>query len=68
LVGAASALVLIPQKGTYQDVIRSTNNIPDAKVLMASYLNVRDLLFFDKLVMPLEALDMIKAHLGQAGG
>ncbi len=25
-------------------VIRSTNNLPDAKTLLASYLNIRDLL------------------------
>jgi hypothetical protein len=33
-------------------VIRSTNNIPDAKVLHASYLNIRDLLVFDKVLIP----------------
>ncbi len=43
LIGGNSALILIPQKEDYQDVIRSTNNLPDAKILMASYLNIRDL-------------------------
>lgn len=64
LVGDSSALVLIPEKSTYTSVIRSTNNIPDAKVMLASYLNIRDLLTFDKLIMPLSVLDVIKAHLG----
>ncbi|MEN6434943.1 MAG: 50S ribosomal protein L4 [Anaerolineaceae bacterium] len=64
LVGEGSALVLIPQKEEYQDVIRSTNNIPNAKILLASYLNIRDLLFFDKVVMPLAVLDVISANLG----
>jgi len=64
LVGASSALVLIPEKGAYESVIRSTNNIPDVKVLLASYVNIRDLLTFDKVVLPLSALDVIKAHLG----
>jgi large subunit ribosomal protein L4 len=64
LVGESSALVLIPDKGAYEGVIRSANNIPDAKVMLASYLNIRDLLTFDKLVVPLAALDVIKAHLG----
>ena len=68
LVGDASALVLIPGKGEYEGVIRATNNIPDAKVLMATYLNIRDLLSFDKLVFPLAALDVIKANMGQVGG
>lgn len=64
LVGEASALVLIPSYETYEDVVRSTNNIPDAKVLNANYINVRDLMVFDKLVLPMAALDLIKANLG----
>ena len=64
LVGSNSALILIPQKDNYQDVIRSTNNLPDAKILLASYLNIRDLLTFEKLVMPLAALESISTHLG----
>lgn len=64
LVGASSALVLIPGSESYEAVVRSTNNIPDAKVLHANYLNIRDLLVFDALVMPVAALDLIKANLG----
>lgn len=64
LVGEASALVLVPSYESYEGVIRSTNNIPDAQVLNANYLNVRDLLVFDKLLIPVAALDMIKANLG----
>ena len=64
LVGNASALVLIPSVESYEGVLRSTNNIPDAKVLNANYLNVRDLMVFDKLVMPVDALELIKANLG----
>ncbi len=65
LVGDASALVLIPEKTPdYELVMRSTNNLPEAKFLMANYLNIRDLLGFDKIVLPLKALDVITAHLG----
>jgi len=64
LVGDASALVLIPEKAAYESVIRSTNNLPDIKILVASYLNIRDLLVYDKLVLPLAALDALKANLG----
>lgn len=64
LIGDASALVLIPNKESYESVIRSTNNIPDAKVLLAGYLNIRDLMVFDKVVLPLAALDSITEHLG----
>jgi large subunit ribosomal protein L4 len=38
--------------------------ITDAKVLLASYLNIRDLLSFDKLVLPVKALDALVANLG----
>jgi large subunit ribosomal protein L4 len=65
LVGNASVLVLIPEKNPdYELVIRSTNNLPEAKILMTNYLNIRDLLGFDKIVLPLKALDVITAHLG----
>lgn len=65
LVGDATALVLIPKKSTeYDQVVRSTNNIPDAKTLMAGYLNVRDLIVYNKIILPLEALDILTEHLG----
>ncbi|HVN52754.1 MAG TPA: 50S ribosomal protein L4 [Anaerolineaceae bacterium] len=65
LVGDASALILIPDiTADYEGVIRSTNNLPDAKILLAGYLNVRDLLGYDKVVLPLETLDVLAANLG----
>jgi len=65
LVGENSALVLVPSKeGQYSEVIRSTNNLPDAKILMAGYLNIRDLMTFEKVVVPLATLDVIQANLG----
>jgi len=64
LVGEATALVLVAEKdANYEGVARSTNNLPDAKLLMASYLNIRDVLGYDKLVMPLAALDVLKSFL-----
>ncbi len=64
LAGEDSVLILIPEKSAYEDVIRSANNIPDAKVLLANYLNIRDLLQYDKIVMPVAALDVISANFG----
>jgi large subunit ribosomal protein L4 len=65
LVGQSSALVLMPEKDqSYDTVMRCASNIEDAKVLLASYLNVRDLLGYDKLVLPLKTLDVLAAHLG----
>ena len=66
LVGDSSALVLMPSKDeTYADVTRVSGNIPDAKILLASYVNVRDLLGFDKVILPLKTLDVLSAHLGK---
>jgi large subunit ribosomal protein L4 len=64
LVGDASVLVLAAEKDEAYDIVaRSTNNIPDAKMLMVNYLNIRDVLGYDKLVMPLKALDVLKSFL-----
>ncbi len=64
LVGDATALILVAEKDAdYEVVARSTNNLPDARLLVASYLNIRDLLGYDKLVMPLKALDVLKSFL-----
>ncbi|MBM3151403.1 MAG: 50S ribosomal protein L4 [Chloroflexi bacterium] len=64
LVGEASVLILAPEKGDNFDMVaRSTNNIPDAKILLANYLNIRDLLGYDKLVLPVKALDVLKSYL-----
>ncbi|MEN4013690.1 MAG: 50S ribosomal protein L4 [Chloroflexota bacterium] len=64
LVGDASALVVIPAKDAYRNVILSSANLPATKILLASYLNIRDLLKFDKVVLPLAALDVISDNLG----
>ncbi len=65
LVGDASALILLPEQNPEYDLVaRTTNNIPDAKTLLASYLNIRDLFVYDKLVLPLPALDVLVKILG----
>lgn len=64
LVNDAKTLVLIPEKESYEMVIRASNNLPDTKILLAGYLNIRDLLGYEKVLMPLSALDVIAANLG----
>jgi len=69
LVGDASVLILIPERNAgYDMVVRSTNNLPDTKMLLASYINIRDLLGYDKVLMPLKALDALVSFLGSVGG
>lgn len=62
LVGDASALVLLSEGDVV--VERSTHNIADAKTLRVHYLNIRDLLSYDKVLMPLDALEEVKSWLG----
>ncbi|MDP1778813.1 MAG: 50S ribosomal protein L4 [Anaerolineales bacterium] len=65
LTGTSSVLVLLPAKDqNYDTVMRSADNIESAKVLLASYINVRDILKFDKVVLPLKTIDALVAHLG----
>ena len=65
LTGTSSVLVLLPAKDqNYDTVMRSADNIESAKVLLASYINVRDVLKFDKVVLPLKTIDALVAHLG----
>ncbi len=64
LAAENSTLVLIAESN--DNVQRSVNNLEDAKTLLASYLNIRDLLQYDKVIVPLDALDVIKRIWGRA--
>ncbi|HSL44134.1 MAG TPA: 50S ribosomal protein L4 [Anaerolineales bacterium] len=65
LVGASTALVVLPEKDqAYEMVTRTANNLNDTKVLLAGYLNIRDLFGYDKLILPEKALDALVASLG----
>lgn len=56
------ALILLP--GRNETVEKSVRNLPKVKALHASYLNIRDLLQYEKVVMPLGALQVIESILG----
>jgi len=58
----SSVLILLPQQD--ENVEKSARNIPDVKTVRASYLNVRDLLNYDYLMMPLASLEVIERVLG----
>ena len=65
LAGNARTLVLVPDKSeTYTNVIKSGRNLTESKLLLANYLNVRDLLQYEKVIIPLASLDVIKSYLG----
>jgi large subunit ribosomal protein L4 len=62
LVGQASTLILLAQSD--EAVENSVRNLPKAKALRANYLNVRDLLGYERVILPLGALDTIQSYLG----
>jgi large subunit ribosomal protein L4 len=65
LVGDSTVLVVVPEKNeSYDQVRRASNNLPNMKLLMANYMNIRDLLKFDKVIIPLAALDVLESYLG----
>lgn len=66
LVGDDTVLVLLSEAN--ENVQRSIRNLVDARYLRANYLNVRDLLQYDKVVIPLEALNLITEWLGAKEG
>jgi large subunit ribosomal protein L4 len=63
LVGADKALLLLPERN--ENVERAARNLDDAMYLHAGYVNVRDLLRFDRVIIPLASLDVIKTILGR---
>jgi len=65
LTGDKRALVLVPDKSEKsENLIKSGRNLTEAKLLQANYLNIRDLLSFEKVIIPLASLEVIKAYLG----
>lgn len=65
LVGDEKVLVVLANDN--ENVQRSMRNLPDARYLRATYLNIRDLLKYDKVIIPLDALDVITEWLGNSG-
>ena len=57
-----SAVILLPERN--ENVELSAGNLPDVKTLRAHYLNVRDLLKYDYVIMPTGALSVVEGILG----
>lgn len=62
LVGDNSALLLLAKGDS--NVEKSARNLASAKTLNANYLNIRDLLKFERVVLPLGAVEVIQSYLG----
>jgi len=61
---AVDTKVLILCAEANEMVERSANNLTDVKLLRASYLNIRDLMTYDYLVIPQDALAVLEGILG----
>jgi large subunit ribosomal protein L4 len=55
-------LILLPERN--EPVEKSARNLPQVKTLQASYLNVRDLIKYDHVLVPVDALQIIETILG----
>jgi large subunit ribosomal protein L4 len=65
VAGGNSALVLLADRN--ENVEMSARNLEEVKTLRAGYLNIRDLLGYDKILMPLAALDVVNGFLAAEG-
>jgi large subunit ribosomal protein L4 len=61
VAGGNSSLLLLAERN--ENVEMSARNMEDVKTLRAGYLNIRDLLGYDKILMPLAALDVVNGFL-----
>lgn len=63
-----TALILLPENPKHNEqyfvVAKATANLPYAKTLLAAYINIRDLLSYDRIIIPLKALSKLEALLG----
>ena len=55
-------LILLPERD--QAIEKSARNLPQVNTLQASYLNVRDLLGHDHIVIPVGSLQVVESILG----
>ena len=64
LTRGKSALVVLAEKESKMNVFLSSENLADVKILLAKYLNIRDLLSYDNLIVDLPAIKVIEEYLG----
>ena len=62
----ASTLVLLHERD--ENVERSIRNLPGVRYLRAQYLNVRDVLGYERLLMSVDTLDAVVSSLAGGGG
>src|SRR3989304_5133939 len=64
-LGAGTTLIVLPAAD--EQVERSVRNLAQAKILRAQYLNIRDILGFDRLLLPLGPQELTRPYRGGGG-
>lgn len=57
-----TAVILLPERS--ENVEKSARNLQEVKTLRANYLNIRDLLGYDFVIMPKDAVSVVEGFLG----
>lgn len=65
MVGENSVLVVVAEKTENENVFRSAENLDNVKVLLAKYLNIRDLLSYEQIIFDLKAIEVMESYLGK---
>lgn len=68
IASGQSALVVLADKASNENVFRSAENLESVKVLPAGYLNIRDLLSYDQVIFDLRAIEVMEEYLGKGKG
>jgi large subunit ribosomal protein L4 len=63
LAGDKSALIILSDKDSKLNVFTSACNMQDVKILTANYLNIRDLLSYEQIIMDASSLPVIEGYL-----
>jgi large subunit ribosomal protein L4 len=65
IAGTQNVLVVLTDEDKNGVVYRSARNLPNVTVLNVRYLNIRDLLKHDKVIMPLNAYEWVVSTWGE---
>ncbi len=65
MVGNNTALLVVAEKAENENIFRSAENLDNVKVLLAKYLNIRDLLTYEQIVFDLKAIEVMESYLGK---
>ena len=64
LTGGKQALVVLAGKDSKENILLAAENLSSVKVILANYLNVRDLLSYDYTIFDLPAIEVAESYLG----